>query len=207
MTDAAPGPSGTEGYAAEADTLVHQYESLAFADVHRTILPLLPPPPGRVLDIGAGTGRDAAGFAALGYTVTAIEPTAALRRHGMALHPSPHITWLDDCLPDLAVLAPDAAAFDIVMLTAVWMHLDDRQRRRAMPRLAALVRPGGVMTLSQRHGPIPPGRRMFNIPVTETIELAARHGLACLHQAHHADALLHRPGVTWDRFAFVRSTP
>jgi protein-L-isoaspartate O-methyltransferase len=29
-----------------------------------------------VLDIGAGTGRDAAGLAELGYLVTAVEPTA-----------------------------------------------------------------------------------------------------------------------------------
>jgi hypothetical protein len=33
----------------------------------------------RGLDIGAGTGRDAAGFAALGHRVLAVEPTAALR--------------------------------------------------------------------------------------------------------------------------------
>ena len=105
----------------------------------------------------------AAGFAELGYSVTAIEPTAVLRQHAMRLHPSPGIEWRDDSLPDLSVISAHGAAFDVVMLTTVWMHLDEVQRRRAMPRVAALVRPGGAMALSQRHGPIPVGRRMFSI--------------------------------------------
>jgi protein-L-isoaspartate O-methyltransferase len=32
-----------------------------------------------VLDIGSGTGRDAAGLAAMGHSVVAVEPTAELR--------------------------------------------------------------------------------------------------------------------------------
>ncbi len=98
------GPSGTEGYAGEAESLVRQYESLSFADVHRHIMHLLPEPPARVLDIGAGTGRDAAGFAGLGYFVTAVEPTAELRLRAQQLHPSPNIAWLDDSLPELRLL-------------------------------------------------------------------------------------------------------
>ena len=56
--------SGTEGYGESADALVKPYESLSFADVHREILPLIPTTPSRVLDVGAGTGRDAAALAA-----------------------------------------------------------------------------------------------------------------------------------------------
>lgn len=204
MADLAGSPSGTEGYAAEADALVRQYESITFADVHKIILPLLPLPPARVVDIGAGTGRDAAGFADLGYTVTAVEPTAALRQHAMRLHPSPRIEWLDDSLPGLPVITARGATFDIVMLTAVWMHLDAAQRRHAMPLVAALVRPGGVMALSQRHGPVPAGRRMFDVTATETIDLAAHHGLTCLYRSEHHDGLLQRPGVSWDRLVFAR---
>jgi 2-polyprenyl-3-methyl-5-hydroxy-6-metoxy-1,4-benzoquinol methylase len=198
-------PSGTEAYDAEADARVRQYESIAFADVHKAILGLLRPPPARVLDIGAGIGRDAAGFAELGYSVTAIEPTAVLRQHAMRLHPSPGIEWLDDSRPDLSVISAHGAACDVVMLTTVWTHLDEVQRRRAMPRVAALVRPGGVMALSQRHGPIPVGRRMFDIAVTETIDLANCHGLTCVHRTEHRDGLLRRPGVSWDRRAVVRT--
>ena len=198
------GPSGTEGYAEEADALVRQYESIGFADVHRAVLPLMPPPPADVVDIGAGTGRDAAGFAALGYRVTAVEPTAALRHRAITLHGSPDITWMDDSLPELAALSARGETFDIVMLTAVWMHLDHEQRQRAMPRVAALVRPGGVMMLSLRHGPVPAGRRMFDVTPEETIALAQTQGLHCIQHMKSEDSMLRRPGVTWDRLAFAR---
>ena len=62
--------------------------------------------------------------------------------------------------------------FDAVLLTAVWMHLDAPLRARAMPIVAKLVRPGGVLILSQRHGPVPVGRRMFDVTPAETVGLA-----------------------------------
>jgi SAM-dependent methyltransferase len=197
-------PDGTEGYADEAAALAKQYESIAFADVHRQIMHLLPSAPARVLDIGAGTGRDAAGFAAMGYSVTAVEPTDELRRIAIALHPSTRIEWLDDSLPDLALLHERGDTFDVVMLTAVWMHLDEEQRRRAMPRVARLVRHGGVMVLSLRYGPVPPGRRMFAVTADETIRIARKEGLAAIRRYDHQDGLLGRPGVSWTRLAFSR---
>jgi SAM-dependent methyltransferase len=198
-------PSGTEGYADEAEVLLQQYESVSFADVHKQILHLIPKPPARVLDVGAGTGRDAAGFAAMGHIVTAVEPTAELRMQAMKLHPSPQIAWVDDSLPNLPVVSSWGGTFDVVMLTAVWMHLDEQQRRRAMVCVAALVRPGGVMTLSLRHGPVPAGRRMFDVTPTETIALAQAEGMTCVQQLEGGDSNLKRPGVSWDRLVFTRS--
>jgi len=198
------GPSGTEGYAGEAASLIRQYESLSFADVHRHVMHLLPAPPARVLDIGAGTGRDAAGFADLGHLVTAVEPTAELRLRAKQLHPSPRITWLDDSLPDLRLLSERGETFGVVALTAVWMHLDAAQRQQAMPVVAALVDPGGLMILTQRHGPVPAGRRMFEVPAAETIALAEAHGLTCIQRLEGGDSHFNRPGVSWDRLAFKR---
>ena len=197
-------PSGTEGYSEEADALVRQYEGISFADAHAPTMHLFPRPPARVLDIGAGTGRDAAGFAALGHSVTAVEPTAELRMRAVELHASPRIEWLDDSLPDLSLLSERDETFDVVMLTAVWMHLDEQQRRRAMPRVAALVRPGGTMMISLRHGPVPQGRRMFEVTAAETIGLAHAQGMTCVQHLEVGDGLLKRPGVTWDRLAFRR---
>jgi SAM-dependent methyltransferase len=200
------GPRGTEGYADEADALVRQYESLSFADVYRHVLHLLPQPPAHVLDIGAGTGRDAAGLADLGYRVTAVEPTTTLRLRAQHLHPSPQIEWLDDSLPDLHSLSARGDTFDVVMLTAVWMHLDAAERTRAMPVVAALLRSGGLMALTQRHGPVPAGRRMFEITSAETIALAEAHGLTCIQRLEGGDSHFNRPGVTWDRLTFRRET-
>jgi protein-L-isoaspartate O-methyltransferase len=197
-------PRGTEGYADEADALVRQYESLSFAEVHRHVLHLLPQPPAQVLDIGAGTGRDAAGLADLGHLVTAVEPTTALREHAQHLHPSPQIEWFDDSLPDLHSLSARGATFDVVMLTAVWMHLDAAERMRAMPLVANLLRAGGLLVLTQRHGPVPAGRRMFEVTSAETIALAEAQGLTCIQRLEGGDSHFNRPGVTWDRLAFRR---
>ena len=120
--------SGTENYAEEAPELLKRYESISFAEAHRLVMHLIPTAPSRVLDIGSGTGRDAAGFVALGHSVAAVEPTEELRRGAVLLHPSPTIEWLDDSLPDLAVIRARGEEFDVVMLTAVWMHLDSLQR-------------------------------------------------------------------------------
>lgn len=79
----------TAGYAEHADTLVKQYESVRFADVHRPVLHLIPRRPGRALDIGSGTGRDASALAAMGHRVVAVEPTGEFRATAAALHPSP----------------------------------------------------------------------------------------------------------------------
>jgi len=193
--------SGTENYAEEAPELLKRYESISFADAHRAVMHLIPQEPCRVLDIGAGTGRDAAGFAALGHHVVAVEPTEEMRRGGMALHPGPEIEWLDDSLPDLTALRARGEQFDVVMLTAVWMHLDAQQRRQAMPNVAALVRNGGVMIMTLRHGPVPPGRRMFEVTAEETIGLAEPLGLGCVLN-RPAEASLWQPGVSWTRLAF-----
>lgn len=187
----------TAGYAAEADRLAASYESITFEDVHRDILHLVPEPPGRALDIGAGTGRDAAALARRGFTVTAAEPTAELRRHGESLHAALPIRWLADGLPDLPQLTTAGERFDLVMLTAVWMHLDAAERGRAMQAVAPLLAPGGRLAMTLRHGPVPPGRRMFDVPAGEAIGQAARHGLRLLHHARRGD-MFGRDDVTWD---------
>jgi 2-polyprenyl-3-methyl-5-hydroxy-6-metoxy-1,4-benzoquinol methylase len=189
---------GTAGYEKDLERLVQKLEAIPFEALHREVLPLLPSPPARILDIGAGTGRDAARFADFGYDVIAVEPALGLRGRGQALHPSRRITWIDDRLPDLASIR---GTFDVVMLTAVWMHLDQAQRERAMARVAPLVRPGGMMALSLRHGPVPAGRRMFEISAQETCALAGRHGLSVIHESKGA-AVLSGPDVWWDRLAF-----
>ena len=197
--------SGTEGYADEAEALIKQYESISFAEVHKPVLHLIPGAPADILDIGSGTGRDAAGFVAMGHRVVAVEPTAALRTRAMALHPSPHIEWLDDSLPDLERVTARGALFDVVMMTAVWMHLDQRQRQLAMPVVASLVRPSGVMIMSLRYGPVPKGRRMFAVSVDETTLLASGRGLRLVLKYDTQDGVLRRPGVSWSRLAFTKT--
>jgi SAM-dependent methyltransferase len=195
---------GTQGYAEQAETLLVRYESFSFDEAHAPVLHLVPVTPGRILDIGSGTGRDAAHLAGMGHRVTAVEPTDAFRIAASRLHPSTAIDWVDDGLPDLKGVVAGGEQFDLVMLTAVWMHLDAGERRRAMPVVASLIRPGGVMLLSLRHGRAAEGRRMFAVSPEETIDLAGAEGLAPLLNLHTDSEVEfnRREGITWTRLAF-----
>lgn len=199
--------SGTEGYTDEAEELFRRYESISATDTHRAVLHLIPAAPCHVLDIGSGTGRDAAWFASQGHRVVAVEPTDTMRIPAMTLHPSPHIEWLNDSLPDLARLRKRGETFDLIMLTAVWMHLDKAQRRQAMPNVAFLARPGGLVIMKIRHGPIPPGRRMFEVSPEETIELARTQDLKPIlnMRTESSQELNHLAGVSWTNLVFAKA--
>ncbi len=198
--------NGTQGYAQEAPTLLKRYESRSFRDKHRPVLHLIPDSPCSVLDIGSGTGADAGHLAGLGHHVVAVEPTDELRVPGMALHPSERIEWVKDGLPDLNVMQQRGQQFDMVMMTAVWMHLDKDERTQAMPNVASLICTNGLLIMSLRHGPVPPGRRMFEVSAEETIQLAEPFGLRPVLnvRTESIQPENHRAGVMWSRLAFVR---
>ena len=191
----------TQGYDAQAPELVARYESISFEDAHDGILDLVPPSPCRVLDIGAGSGRDAAWFAARGDAVTAVEPTRGMRERGQALHASPRIEWIDDGLPELQRVR--GRAFDLVWISAVWFHLTDTERAEAMPVVAALVGDGGALMISLRHAPPAPGRRMFEVDAEEPTAQAAAAGLTCVRSSSIESP--REPGKRWDRLWFRRA--
>lgn len=197
------GKRSTDGYAENAAALTAQYESITFDDVHRDILHLVPVAPARAIDIGAGTGRDAAALAARGHRVLAVEPTAELLAEARRLHPDPLIEWLDDGLPELARVRARGEQYDLAFLTAVWMHLDLAEREIAMAALASLVAPGGRVFMTLRHGPVPPGRRMFDVSADETVALAMPHGLTEIYHGTRGD-MLSRGTVTWSVLALRR---
>jgi SAM-dependent methyltransferase len=194
---------GTQGYEENAIFLAQQYESITFADLHRDVLHLFPPPPSRILDIGAGSGRDAAALAMNGHQVVAVEPTDALRKEGMRRHAGTAIDWVDDQLPRLSFLQRQHTQFDLLLLTAVWMHLDEEERQVGMASVSDLLKPGGRASMSLRHGPVPEGRRMFEVSVAETTMLAERFGLRAIHTAERDD-VLGRKNVRWSFVVFEK---
>ncbi len=206
MNPKLPVVPGTQGYAEQAEVLAERYQSIPFTERHRSLLPLLPTLPGVILDIGAGTGIDAAWFAKEGHRVLAVEPTSELSSRGKLLHPSPMIEWIDDSLPELATLRDRRAKFNAVLLSAVWMHLDESERRLGMATLATLIVPDGLIFMTLRHGPVPTGRRMFDVSGAETVALAQHRGLRPVLHTHSASAheFNRAAGVTWTILAFKR---
>jgi protein-L-isoaspartate O-methyltransferase len=194
------------GYAEAAPRLIKPWLALNPAEVHAPALYLFPSAPSRILDIGAGIGSDAAWFAAQGHSVLALEPVEALRAAGMLHYPSPRIEWLNDRLPDLAVLTPRRQSFDLVMISAVWAHLDCGERRGAMPIVASQIASRGRLIMSIREGWSPPSRPAYSVTAEETIRLAEEAGLtAILNTRSESIQKVNRAaGVTWLRLAFER---
>ncbi len=197
---------GAQGYGDQADVLFERYDSRTFNEIHAPVADLFPDPPASVVDIGAGSGRDAAHLAAAGYDVTAVEPTPEFLQRAQTTHPDPRILWLADALPRLGRLLALGRTFDLVLLTAVWMHLDTGEQKTGISRLAALAHSGSRVSLSLRHGPVPEGRRMFDVTADETIDLAAPHGFRPIFNRHMGSlqADNRASGVTWTRLVLEK---
>ena len=188
---------GTKGYAGEAPALLTRYEERSFEDVQAYLLPFLPGAPASALDIGAGTGRDAAGLAARNFAVVAVEPVAEMREGAQKLHPEPNIAWIDDGLPELTKVRALGRSFDLVLMNAVLMHLDEPDRERALTNIAPLVAAGGLLAMSLRHGPVPAKRQMFEVFGAEIRSICEPMGFETIFDADMPSR--EQTGISWTR--------
>jgi len=179
------------------EEFTENYEAFGFTDIHRDALPFVPTTPGLILDIGAGSGRDAAWFAAAGWEVIAAEPAGAMRGQAAKLHPDARIHWVDDRLPALANVHRLGLGFDLIWLSGVWQHVPPEDRGRAMRKMATLLKPGGRMMLTLRHGPAPTDRPMWPVDANEVERLGIDHGLALRVATERREDRQSRQDVRW----------
>ncbi len=193
-----------KGYADAAEDQIARMEAIDAAGLLAPVADLLGRPD-RMLDVGAGTGRNAAWFAGRGARAVAVEPVAELRAAGQARHGAA-VRWTDDRLPALETVRAGGERFDLILLSAVWQHLDAPARAEATPVLAGLLAPGGLLILSLRHGPGAPTRPVFPCAPEETIGLAATAGLSLRRRAEVASVQAENiaNGVRWTWLALGR---
>ncbi|MGC8529249.1 MAG: class I SAM-dependent methyltransferase [Leptospirillia bacterium] len=195
-------PPGIAFYDRKAQDLARAYDAIDFEALHGLLLPFLPSQ-GPVLDVGAGSGRDARALAFRGLEVVAVEPSEGMRREA-ARHPSsPKILWKDDSLPDLESL-PDKASFSLILVSAVWMHVPPEHRDRAFRRLSGLLLPEGHLFLTFRRGPDDCERGMAPVNLPDTLRIARECGLSLL-VSNTSEDLLGRSGITWSALLFRRA--
>ncbi|RAK66398.1 class I SAM-dependent methyltransferase [Phenylobacterium kunshanense] len=188
------------GYDANGAALVARYEELRAEDVHAAFLGFLPPGSDRLaLDIGAGSGRDAAWLVSLGFEVVAVEPARGMREAGAARHIGSGIRWLDDRLPALAATHRLGLAFDVILMSGVFMHVPPEQRSRAFRKIATLLKPGGRLLISVRDGACSTDRPMWPVSTSELEAHARAQGLMILKVAAGAD-LQQRSEVEWTTY-------
>jgi len=161
-------------YDAQAATDAARFMSLTFAQAHPDLQRVhIQPGAHRILDVGAGAGRDAAALAQLGYQVTALEPSAALRDIGTTNTLGLDVRWRDGSLPKLATVQDER--FDFILCNAVMMHLPPNQRFAALSCMAGLLTAQGRLYIKVRDGGVNTDeRRVYPFPVSTFTKLAAR---------------------------------
>ena len=187
-------------YDANVEDVSRRYESVAGETVHGWLVDLLPATPALVLDVGAGTGRDAAWLVSRGLEVVAVEPSAAMHAEGQRLHPAPAIRWMADTLPGLDMVVRLGLFFDLILLSAVWMHIAPNDRARAFRKLIVLLKPGGRLAITLRHGPAEPERGIYEVSQAEVETLTRAHG-AFIERVTNSKDELGRGAVTWTQIA------
>ena len=199
-------PSPIDWYDSRAADLAPRYEAIDPERLHAWLADLLPRPGARALDIGAGTGRDAGWLSARGLAVTAVEPSCGMREQALRHHPPGSVHWIDDSLPDLDQVHRLGLRADLVLLSAVWMHLAPEQRPRAFERLVGLLAPGGLLAMTLRSGPSPPESGMHPVSAAQLAQLCAAHGARIVRRCDTPDAQ-GRPDVTWVALAIRSGGP
>lgn len=200
--------AGVPYYDVHAQQLTEQYESLEAHAVHHWLLDLLPNrAKAMALDVGAGSGRDAAWLASRGFKVWAAEPSAGMRQEAQRLHGGAAITWFDDQLPCLenvlAHAAKQGVSFDFILLSAVWMHLAPELRTTAFENLMSLLTAGGVLAVTLRCGPAPAERQIFDVSKEEIHQLSEKYGATVLRCISAPDQS-GRPGISWIQMALQK---
>jgi SAM-dependent methyltransferase len=159
----------------------------------------------RVVDVGAGAGRELQALLRAHYDAYGVEPVQALREAAGALIGDPRRV-LAGALPELP-LAP--GEWDGLVCSAVLQHLPRSRLFDAVMELRSLLKPRGRALIAFPLGSRPGlrdsrdawGRLFTELQPTELQLLFERVGFTTLARWDRGDAL-GRPGIRWATFLF-----
>lgn len=196
---------GTRGYADSIRKFIDATVSLPFEILHQDFLKYFPESPGRILDLGAGIGRDAFVLAQKGHSVLAVEPSEELRNAGRKLYSSPLLEWTNDSLPNLQTLQDRSEEFDFILGSGIWHHLSPEEQLLSLEKVSGLLAPNGIFALSLRHGPAGVGTTVFPPNGPETILYAEKLGLTTILFLENCASLLpNKQDVIWTKIVFQK---
>lgn len=102
----------------------------------------------RIVDLGCGTGLLTRTLVGAGREVIGVDPSATMLDHARSRPGAEGVTWI---LGDAAAIAP-TADLDLVLCTGnAIMHLDPTALRSMLQRVAAALRPAGVLAFETRN--------------------------------------------------------
>jgi SAM-dependent methyltransferase len=146
---------------------------------HRLLLRRMPPHPQRVLDVGCGAGAFAARLAQVSERVDALDRSAEMTEQARRRTPDN----VDCVLADVLADPLPASGYDAIFSISALHHMPLEE---ALPRLAAALRPGGVLAAVA----LPRADLAHELP----IEVAAAVGQRVLGAVFLARRALRREG-------------
>ena len=191
-------------YSTNADRFYKKYKQLPFEEINSLWIQLIPSGKLRVLDVGAGSGRDAAWFAKKGHEVIAVEPADGLRGLAEKKHSNYSIQWMKDGLPGLQKIRRLRLKFELILLNAVWMHITPKHKEESFDTLINLLSEGGKLMITLRHGTSPDKRIMHPVCKKELIHFSETKKIELLLDIK-SDDLFGRTGVSWETIVYCRS--
>lgn len=149
----------------------------------------------RILDVGAGAGRDSMFLLSRHYKVVALDPSPKMAN---VLRAIPGL----DVVEHGAEQIEDVAQYDGVWACASLLHLDDRTLTVAMQRLARALKPGGVLYMCFKDGDsirrISDGRLFHDLSADGVTQLAKAQGLTIEESWRTASKLIETNAADWN---------
>jgi ubiquinone/menaquinone biosynthesis C-methylase UbiE len=188
-----------EHYEQNAAELSTRYESVSLDSFHQTLTSYFAPG-SCLLEIGCGSGRDAARVVNNGYEVAAIDASRQLLAEAQKLHPELDGRLFQLTLPCQLPFADKT--FTGFYSVACLMHLPTADLHSVIAEISRVVRYGGIVSVPVCRSDVDNSGhdekgRVFNLmPVKEWLRLFAICGFEGTAGVEEPDSL-GRSGITW----------
>jgi SAM-dependent methyltransferase len=148
----------------------------------------------RILDVGAGSGRDMRHFRQAGFRVEGIEACTELATEAARHSGAPvHVASVEYFVP--------SQPYDAIWANAVLLHLAPSSLASALGRLAAALKPEGLLFVSFRCGEEKfrhiDGRLYFGMDSERLNACAAGGGFATVEQWEEGDRVQNGASTLW----------
>jgi 2-polyprenyl-3-methyl-5-hydroxy-6-metoxy-1,4-benzoquinol methylase len=188
-------------YQENGKNIAARYESADVSDLHR-ILNGCFKLPASLLELGCGSGRDAAFMAKQGFNVTAVDGSAMMIEAAQHYHPE-----LSGCLHTVQLpegLSSRFDKFDGVFSIATLMHFSPPQIETILIRVKSLLVSKGRLFFSvpiqrddiRTDGFDTKGRRFTTMTKAQWLDLCRKHGFEPIWSGTTEDGL-ERKGIAW----------
>lgn len=197
-------------YATNAAACATRYDCACVASLH-AVLQMLASSSSRVLEIGGGSGRDAAFMVELGCDTTYTDGCSEMVGHAKRLHPE---LARNARVAQFPLSRGDELLnerFHLVLCIAVIMHLEDVCLKNLASQLGTLMLPGGRLVLSHSSGQQASpdnrdaiGRLYRERPATAVAKVFEAFRFEMTQQTVDADGM-GRNGVSWITQVFQKT--